>query len=419
MTSSIENLEKEIAATTAVETPDIAVDGTAAEEKNAEIPEQAATEAETEVEETPPESEAEAAQEDAAGRKGYGPVQTKKSSLSLEEIEKRRLMRKTRAKKYVEDGNDVFYQEVESKYASEREQIDPAIERLIYAFQHTTYLTARVSGIRFDPDYGHCVLCFYGDEQAGETVYQVLIPWEMFTDVTEEELERLRIAPRVYLSRRIGSMIDFVPEEYFKRDDTFIFVGNRLKAMFLTCYEHWFATNRGDNSLRFNVGSHVEARIVGKYPRMGIRVELFGVETNIRLDELSWTRIDPDLSTFRPEVGDNIVVCITKLKRNPQTREVSFEASVKKTMPDPRLAAFERLSVGDEMHGVVTNILFREDDINKSRVFIRLDGGGEAMCARIDHYNIREGNRVALRIGNKYVSDSGEPRLEAFITHVF
>jgi len=348
----------------------------------------------------------------------FGPVQTKKAKVKSKK-NKGGLLKKTKPKQYVDGGNKVFTQDVETKFESELKNIDPAMQRLITASQNHTYLTAKVSGKRYDDQLGECALCFYGDETKGEKTYQVLIPWEKFANETDEYLEQIRINKSIYIERRIGSTIDFIPDDYVKDGNEFMFTGNRLEAMALSCYEHWFATNKGTDQLAFNVGSYIEARVVGKFPKAGIRVELFGVETTIPVEELSWTRIDKDLSSLQIDVGDNIVICITKLKRDNNKKTVEFEASLKKTMPDPRIAAFDRAKVGDTMHGTISNILFREDDISKSRVFILLDGGGEAMCARFDYDKLRIGKKVSVRIGNKYISDEGEPRLEAIIKHVF
>lgn len=355
----------------------------------------------------------------------FGPVKTKKAKRPAAVSEKsgNDLLKKKRPRRYIDDGSKVFTQDAKTKYASEIKNVDPAMQRLVHARQTDSYLHTKVSGTRNDKEHGLCALCYYGDETKGEKVYQVLIPWELFTDTTDEELDKRNITRSIFLERRIGSVIDFIPEDFRRTDDSsgFSFIGNRRKAMAIACYENWFATDRDstNDDPKFNVGSQIEARVVGKFPNAGLRVEIFGVEATIPISELSWIRIPRDLSTIREDVGDNIVVCITKLRREKNPLKVVFEASVKKTRPDPRSAAFDRVEIGDSLHGTISNILFKEDDISKSRIFVALDGGGEALCARFGPEQVRIGDKVAVRIGNKYITEDGEPRIEVKIKHVY
>ena len=348
---------------------------------------------------------------------------TKKANVKKAEPENSEdaLLKRTKPKKFINDGSKVFTQKASTKLANEIKKVDKTMQKLIFAYQSQTYLTAKMSGVRHSKKHGLCALCYYSADDRIDSVYQILIPFEKFAEITDEELAEKKITKDIYLERRIGSTIDFIPEEYEKDRDTYLFIGNRIDAMKLSCYEHWFAIEKNgmESKQKFNIGSHIEARVVGKYPRAGIRVEIFGVEATIPIDELSYIHIPTDLSTLKFDVGDDIEVVITRLKREQNPMNVEFSASLKQIAPDPRLIAYDRIEVGDSMQGVVSGMLFKEDDLANCRIFIVLDGGGEAMCARFDHEQVKVGDKVSVRVGNKYVTNEGEPRIEVLIKHVF
>ena len=113
-----------------------------------------------------------------------------------------------------------------------------------------------------------------------------------------------------------------------------------------------------------------------------------------------------------------MTVAITKLVRSEDPLFVDFSASRKACTEDPRYKAFDRVQVGDSIHGTISNV-YQPEDLKKSRIFVRLDGGGEAMCNRFDHEVLNVGDKVTCYIGNKYVSEDGEPRIECLIRHVW
>ena len=76
--------------------------------------------------------------------------------------------------------------------------------------------------------------------------------------------------------------------------------------------------------------------------------------------------------------------------------------------------------------GIVLAKLYFSQGLDEKEVYsklcrklIVLDGGGEAMCARFDHEQVKVGDKVSVRVGNKYVTNEGEPRIEVLIKHVF
>lgn len=341
---------------------------------------------------------------------------TQKASSTERLLMEARALKVAKSKKpktFTPDGSEVFTQDVKTKLDAELEKLEPNLQKLIFAKQSTTYLTARVSGVRNTPE-GPCAFCFFGESP---NLYTILIPFEDFTEDTDEELEKARINRKIFLERRIGTEIDFVPMEMGEDNKTFY--GNRRLAMMIKAYEYWFATDKGagKDSLKFTVGSKIGARVVGVYPKAGVRVEIYGVESHIPIHEVSYTRLS-NLRDAGVILGEEIEVCITDLRRDKQQRKVSFSASIKRCGADPRLEAYERLNVGDIVLGEVSNIQYKEDSFD-ANVFVRLDGGGEALCARLSSQELREGTHVRVEIGQKYITADGEPRLACKIRHVF
>lgn len=355
-------------------------------------------------------------------------IETKKSKKTIEmEMRKERspeqehidtILSKAKPRVFVADKkSEVFTQDYRTKLMQEISYISPVMQDFISAFQNSDTMTAKVIGVRTNEERGTHAIANYGSENE---VYQVLIPFSKFTDLTEEDLERININEATFLERRIGTTIDFIPEEYDKVNDMLVFIGNRVSAMAKVRREMWYSREvaESDERMKFQVGSLVEARVVGVYPKLGIGIELFGVESIVPLSELSYKRIRNDLSSLSIRVGDVVRVKITDLKRSEEYPwEVRFRASIKQAMPDPRLMAFNMINIGDKYKGVVSMIQENREDLNRSRIFIDLENNGEAICNFFD-YRVKPGSIVTVKVKKKYMLENGEPRIKVSITHV-
>lgn len=334
--------------------------------------------------------------------------------LSEDEI----LLRTLKPKQFTADGSSVFRQDVETKYKEELEEVSETMQKLLAVKQKGRYLTTKVIGVRRHPKLGLCALCTYGE---GFEIYQILIPFEKFTSMTDEDLEKIRVDRYKYLERRLDTTIDVVLEGYEEIGNTYIFYGNRIKAMKMVRYEYWHSTERrgSQKHLAFNIGSLLEARIVGVYPKTGVAVEIYGVETLIPYKEISYLRIRQDLKSLGLRRGGVVTVRITNLYRDENDPfNVKVQASIKRAGPDPRMIAFDMVEVGDRMRGEVTLIQANKKNLEKSLIFIALENNGEAVCERFETETVKVGDKVSVTIAVKKVTQKGEPIIKVNISHV-
>lgn len=207
-------------------------------------------------------------------------------------------------------------------------------------------LTGRVIGVRRN----------YAPSAAGKMQYyamvmtdkyQVLIPYDRFTDTDFEALcmryrerdpnKTVEDTLQKYLNDRLNAEVDFTISHVATDDDphgSIMVAGDRLDAMYRQRVYHWFGTNRTTGEFQLQPGSKVEARIIMTAMK-GIRVEVFGVETFIRSRDLDYTFIQDARTEF--EVGKRVWVVLTDIQRDKENDyAVEFQASVRDAKPDPR-----------------------------------------------------------------------------------
>ncbi len=189
--------------------------------------------------------------------------------------------------------------------------------------------------------------------------YQVLIPYDKFTDTDFEALcmryrerdpnKTVEDTLQKYLNDRLNAEVDFTISQVATDDNpngSIVVAGDRLDAMYRQRVYHWFGINRTTGEYQLQVGTKVEARIIMTALK-GIRVEVFGVETFIRSRDLDYTFIQDARTEF--EVGKRVWVVLTDIKRDKENDyAVEFSASVRDAKPDPR-----EKSMGVYMEGSV------------------------------------------------------------------
>ena len=220
--------------------------------------------------------------------------------------------------------------------------------------------------------------------------FVVYIPIEEYTDVDMEELnERQRERGNVnigvpettvrYLQNRLDAEIDFIvthiPRDEQNESNACV-LGSRLKAMRKKRIMYWYGKTT-DGKDFMNVGDKAEARIIA-VARLGIRVEVFGVETFISYRELSWAMVQDARTMFY--VGHTVPVRITSITRNRENDfAVEYTASVKDAQSDPRDIGMDMFEAAGEYRGVISYI--RADGEHDPRVFVKLADGVQCMCA--------------------------------------
>lgn len=219
----------------------------------------------------------------------------------------------------------------------------------------------------------------------------VYIPIEEYTDVSMTELNKtqrengnidIKVSETTarYLQNRLGAEIDLIitniPRD--ERGETNRYVlGSRLLAMRQKRIRYWYGkTTDGKDFIM--PGDKAEARIVA-VARLGIRVEVFGVETYIDYHELTWNMLSDARTMYH--VGHNITVKILDINRDPSDDyKVTYTASVKQAAADPRDLGMEMFMESGEYLGVISYIRAAENDNAEPRVFVRLADGVQCSC---------------------------------------
>lgn len=127
--------------------------------------------------------------------------------------------------------------------------------------------------------------------------------------------------------------------------------GNRIEAMRIKRLNYF---DDGINKAKIHIGDIVEARVVSVGAKQ-ITVEVSGVETVIKAEELSYKHI----ANFTPEYepGDLVLCKITDIQLgSKKDRNVVVEASVRQTTPDPRIDQIKNYKVGTTQVCKVTYI---------------------------------------------------------------
>ena len=217
----------------------------------------------------------------------------------------------------------------------------------------------------------------------------VYIPIEEYTDVSMVDLNKRQqdrgnvniSVPETtvrYLQNRLDAEIDLVvtniPRDENGETNSYV-LGSRLQAMRLKRIRYWYGKTTDGKDL-IKVGDKAEARIIA-VARLGIRVEVLGVETFIDYHELTWAMVQDARAQFH--VGHTISVKILDIVREPENDyKVPFEASVKQAQSDPRDIGMEMFMESGEYRGTISYI--RADGDSDPRVFVRLADGVQCGC---------------------------------------
>lgn len=169
------------------------------------------------------------------------------------------------------------------------------------------------------------------------------------------------------LTKRLGAEIDYVIIGL--DNEANIAVGSRLKAMEAKRKQYYFKEDR-DGNKQLYPDAVAEARIVAVIQK-GIFVEIFGAESFIPLEELSYQRM------FNAEehyaVGGRVLVKIQEISYDTETYDVSVRASVKRTEENPAIKAIKGLQINQRYVGTVTQV-------DVEGVFVRLNCGIDCKC---------------------------------------
>lgn len=187
------------------------------------------------------------------------------------------------------------------------------------------------------------------------------------------------------LTKRLGAEIDYVIIGI--DNEANIAVGSRLKAMEAKRKQFYFKEDReGNKQLYPDVIA--EARIVAVIQK-GIFVEIFGAETFIPLEELSYQRMFNAEEQFA--VGERVLVKIQDISYDMENYDVSVKASVKRTEENPAIKAIKGLQLKQRYVGTVTQV-------DVEGVFVKLNCGIDCKCKFPPRGRPVRGSKVTVAI---------------------
>lgn len=215
--------------------------------------------------------------------------------------------------------------------------------------------------------------------------YKVIIPDdEAVTPPEDFRGQRPEDVMHYLITKRLGAEVDYVVKGI--DNEAGVAVASRLEAMRTKRKEYYFGSDRNGNNIIYS-GINAEARIVSVI-RVGIFVDLFGIEVYIPLKELSYQRWMDAQVYFQP--GQRIIVKILSVDRSDKNN-IKVEASVKQASENPYEKALKRYSVGNRYVGTVSMV-------DTNGVFVALDGGVDCLCQYPKRGRPPRGSRVTVRI---------------------
>ena len=157
---------------------------------------------------------------------------------------------------------------------------------------------------------------------------RVIIPADELIDLAPYEAkEDPRREINGVLNTMFGAEIDFIPKGVDERNE--LVTGSRLEAMKQLRSRFYIRPTISGQPLLLE-GGLAEAKVISVSPKI-VTAELFGVDTLIPAQELSWSWVADAREVFH--VGDRIVVRIMKIRITDDT--ISLKASVRHASKDP------------------------------------------------------------------------------------
>jgi ribosomal protein S1 len=169
------------------------------------------------------------------------------------------------------------------------------------------------------------------------------------------------------LNRMMGAEIDFVVRGITGKGEERAAVASRKSAM-LRLRRRYYLTNGANGKPQVHPGRIVEARITA-VSQMAIRVEIFGVETSIRSQDLTWGYMSDARDEFF--VGDTVQVHVSMVDGD-SPENLRIRADIRSLTTDntkEKLAALKPQ----------TNCVGKITDIRQGVIFISLIDGVKAI----------------------------------------
>lgn len=263
--------------------------------------------------------------------------------------------------------------------ATETDKANSDLLDLLESLRGGRLLTDKLQGVErlSEASHRYAAVLYHGS-------YKVIIPVEEAVDAPRDYRGMEHGTVLQYLvSKRLGAEVDYIVKGF--DPDSGLVAASRLEAMRVKRRQYYFGTDRDGKDLLYE-GVCAEARVVSVI-RAGIFVDLFGVETYIPLNELSYQRMIDAAQVYQP--GQRVLVRITALDRSDRDH-ISVTASVKQAGENPCERALRMYSVNNCYVGTVTVV-------DTNGVFVSLDGI-DCLCRYPSRGRPPRGTRVTVRI---------------------
>ena len=287
---------------------------------------------------------------------------------------------------------------------SKNAQIEQAIKRIGHRSNNEIFTDMVLSGVEMVPfpPNGIPVLCavgFYGD-------YKVVIP--------EGTFFILKSATSNF-DRRLLSSVNFVVTNSFVRDGQKYVVGNRQKACKKLIKINWqqaFLKNKYVYGTKeplpaLHEGLITYANVVEVIPYAGVIVELGGLETFIKLSEISYNKVTPANIHDFVKVGEPAPIKILEVTNRMSSEKIAFTASIKQARRNPLQSQFDQITEGGTYIGEIVSFNRR-----LNRYVVKLKNDFEVNCDRGIYKNdiLKKETIVSIQVYKKYKNSETDMR---------
>ncbi|MEE1503083.1 MAG: S1 RNA-binding domain-containing protein, partial [Acutalibacteraceae bacterium] len=273
--------------------------------------------------------------------------------------EKPKATRKRKAKP-AEPKTEVVSFSGEKTVLTEEDKLRENILDLVASQKTGKILTGKIVGIEQHGTVKVAVL-YHGE-------FKVIIPAEYLIPASSVPKSSKNYTAAISHStiKRLGAEVDYIVEGFDHENN--VAIGNRLKAMEARRKHFYFGFDRQGNKLVYP-DAYCEARVVSVV-RSGVFVEVLGVETFVRLNELSYQRINNTEDEFR--TGMTVLVKVLALDTSDKDN-IRISVSIKQAKENPATKALAKISEGGYYMGKVTMV-------DVYGVFVSLDCGIDCLC---------------------------------------
>lgn len=274
---------------------------------------------------------------------------------------------------------DVVTIDNERRVETEEDKAQNDLLDLLESLKGGRFLTGVIQGVESTENGNESFAVIY------HGVFKVIIPaLELIDEPNDYRGLNPKEVQKYLLSKRLGTEIDYMVKGIDKESG--VAVASRKDAMRVKRKLYYFGKDRDGNNLLYP-DVCAEARVVSVI-RAGIFVEVFGVETYIPLNQLSYQRLMDAKLDY--QTGQRIIVKILEIdKTDPQN--IKIKASVKKARENPYEKVARKYSVDNCYVGTVSLV-------NESGVFVDLGEGIDCLCYYPKRGRPPRGARVSVRI---------------------